>query len=52
MHKPNQQTVLCPAAVPGLLATLPLESLRSLGVCVCARRAWHGLAWHGLRSEE
>jgi hypothetical protein len=44
MHKPNQQTVLCPVAVPGLLATLPLESLRSLGVW----RAWHGMAWHGM----
>lgn len=31
MHKPAQQTLLCPAAVPLALRDLPLDRLRSLG---------------------
>lgn len=31
MHKPAQQTVICPAAVAATLRDLPLDRLRSLG---------------------
>eukprot|EP00891_Asterochloris_glomerata_P006033 jgi/Astpho2/6033/Aster-x1345 len=31
MHKPNQQTVVCWRAVPGLMQSLPLKKLRNFG---------------------